>query len=242
MKIPVVSEQIFDPTDVFLGQKLRNFRSRVGWTLADLADRIGVSHQQIHKYEQGQSKISASMLYKLACIFSTTPNSFFEGFVPEKSQLTPLIQNDTISLKIRDKITLLLIEDSASDEFLVRKVLETSSHKFDIYCLHNGEDAINCLKGRSNSIPFHRPDIVLLDLNLPKLNGISILRAIKQDRDIQDIPVLILTNSLSKQDMVNAYKNFASGYISKSFDFNIFRKNLQTAISYWIDAVVLPES
>ena len=242
MKILPISENTFDPIDIFLGQKLRNFRSRVGWTLMDLADRIGVSHQQIHKYEQGQSKISASMLYKLANIFSTTPNSFFEGFVPEKYQAIPLIQNDTISLKVREKINLLLVEDSASDEFLVRKVLETSSHKFEIFCLHNGEDALNCLKGRNNVAPFSRPDIVLLDLNLPKLNGISILRSIKQDRDIQDIPVLILTNSLSKQDMMNAYKNFASGYISKSFDFNIFRKNLQTAISYWIDAVVLPES
>ena len=242
MNVSALPEQSFDPTDVFLGQKLRNFRSRVGWTLMDLADRIGVSHQQIHKYEQGQSKISASMLYRLANIFSTTPNSFFEGFVPEKYQATPLIQNDTISLKVREKINLLLVEDSASDEFLVRKVLESSPHKFEIFCLHNGEDAINCLKGRGNTGPFARPDIILLDLNLPKLNGISILRSIKQDRDIQDIPVLVLTNSLSKQDMLNAYKNFASGYISKSFDFNIFRKNLQTAISYWIDAVVLPDS
>lgn len=242
-KISAIPDSHFDPIDVHLGQRLRNFRSRVGWTLMELANRVGVSHQQIHKYEQGQSKISAGMLYKLAAVFSTPPSSFFEGYNPEKHMPAPLIiQNDIISLKAKDEIKLLLIEDSASDEFLVRKVLETFPHKFEIYCLHNGEDAIHYLKGRVNPAPFIRPDIILLDLNLPKLGGLAILRAIKQDRDIQDIPVLVLTNSLSKQDMLNAYKNFASGYISKSFDFTTFKKNLQTALTYWVDAVILPDA
>jgi CheY-like chemotaxis protein len=180
--------------------------------------------------------------YLQACsIVSTSFNAFLEGYNPEtlKDELTP--NNDIISLHTKDKVNLLLIEDNSADEFLVRKVLEECPYNFEIYCIHNGEEAIHYLKKRTSG-PFTKPDIVLLDLNLPKLNGISVLRAIKQDRDIQDIPVLVLTNSLSKKDMMTAYKNFASGYISKSFDSYAFKKNLQTALTYWIDAVILPEA
>ena len=231
-----------DPIDVHLGKKLRDFRTRLGWTLANLAERAEVSHQQIHKYEGGQAKISASMLYNFSLIFSTTLNAFFEGYTPKKTDLNPSAQNDTISLKAREKINLLLVEDSSADEFLIRKILETCPYDFEIYCIHSGDEAIHYFKKHPGTTSFTKPDIVLLDLNLPKVNGFSVLRAIKQDRSIQDIPVLVLTNSLSKKDMVMAYKNFASGYISKSFDSNTFRRNLQTALTYWIDAVILPES
>lgn len=240
-KDPKILEVYPDPIDIHLGKKLRDFRTRLGWTLTDLADRVGVSHQQIHKYEGGQAKISASMLYNFSLIFSITLSAFFEGYNPKKPDLNSPVQNDTISLKAREKVNLLLVEDSSADEFLIRKILETCPYNFEIYCIHNGEEAIHYFKKRVSATPFTKPDIVLLDLNLPKLDGFSVLRTIKQDRDIQDIPVLVLTNSLSKKDMVMAYKNFASGYISKSFDSNTFRRNLQTALTYWIDAVILPE-
>jgi CheY-like chemotaxis protein/DNA-binding XRE family transcriptional regulator len=225
-----------------LGQRLKYFRLRVGWTLAYLASRVGVSHQQIHKYEQGLSKISPSMLYKFSVIFSTSPGSFFDGCELEQSSSTINEQSDILSFKAREKINLLLIEGSASDEFLVRKVLENFPYKFDIYCLHNATDSIHYLRGRMMGVPFLKPDIVLLDLNFDKEEGLSVLKAIKQDRQHQYVPVLVLTSSLSKQDMINAYKNFANGYIVKSFDFNTLKKHLQTALGYWIDTVVLPES
>jgi transcriptional regulator with XRE-family HTH domain len=65
--------------DVFLGNKLRNFREHVEWTLHDLGERVGVSHQQIHKYEKAQTKISASMLYKFSQLFGVNVEAFFEG-------------------------------------------------------------------------------------------------------------------------------------------------------------------
>lgn len=237
----VSAENEVSPIDLFLGNKLRDFRNKVGWTLADLAEKSGVSHQQIHKYEQGYTKISASMLYKFSKIFSTTPNAFFEGFNPEQMLNINQLTEGMINLEPKTHINLLLVEDNPADEFLVRKALEKLDYKFNIYCLHEGEDVLVFLRKKQSTTSFQRPDIILLDLNLPKVSGQSILKSIKQDREIQDIPVLVLTSSLNKMDMINAYKNHASGYISKSFDYEVFEKNLKTAISYWVDAVVLPD-
>lgn len=223
--------------DIYLGKKLRDFRERVGWTLNDLGERVGVSHQQIHKYENAESKISAATLFKFAQIFETNPNTFFEGFTSIESDLA---RDDTISLKQKDVINILLIEDSSADEFLIRKALDNCGHQFSFYCAHDGDEVFNFLRRKISIAPFPRPDIILLDLNLPKINGLSILKSMKQDREIQDIPIIVLTSSLNKMDMINAYKNHASGFISKSFDFNVFQKNLQTTINYWVEAVVLP--
>jgi CheY-like chemotaxis protein/DNA-binding XRE family transcriptional regulator len=226
--------------DTYMGQKLRSYREKVGWTLSKLAEKVDVSHQQIHKYEQGLSKLSASMLYKLSLIFQTSPTSFFEGFSPEHTKIKDE-SNDLLSLSTKEEINLLLIEDNPYDEFLVRKVLEKTPHNFNIYVLHDGEMVLSFLRNKLLSTPFSRPDIILLDLNIPKVDGLSLLRSIKQDRDLQEIPIIVLTSSLSKVDMLNAYKNHASGYISKSFELDVFKKKLEATLSYWIEAVVLPQ-
>ena len=237
------SENASDSFDIHLGRKLRSFRLRANWTLMDLSKRLGISHQQVHKYEQAQSKISAGMLYRIASIFSTSPSTFFEGYQDVKKKAgTSLGQSDLIVLQKKEKMNLLVIEDDPSDEFFLRKALESARQNFEIYCIHDGEEALHYLKGRfSASVPFSRPHIILLDLNLPKLDGLSLLRLIKQDRDIQHIPVLILTNSLNKQEMLSAYKCFAGGYIVKPFDPDLFKKNLHTTLTYWSESVVLPD-
>jgi DNA-binding response OmpR family regulator len=83
---------------------------------------------------------------------------------------------------------------------------------------------------------------VLLDLNIPKRDGQTVLKEIKRDREIQDIPVIILTNSISVQEMIMVYKNQASGYISKSFDYDVFQKNMIGLVDYWSTVVVLPNT
>ena len=238
---PLLESRV-DAIDMHLGQKLRNFRKHVGWTLADLSLRAGVSHQQIHKYVQGHSKMSAATLYRFGAIFSISPSTFFEGYNPKKDLQSFIDSDDILSLEAREKINLLFVEDRASDEFLIRKVLETIPYKIEIYCLHSAEAALDYLKGRMRPVPFIKPDIVLIDINLAKLDDISILRSIKQDRDLQYLPVLLLTNSLSKKNMINAYRNFAGGYITKSLDYTVLKRNLQIAFTYWVDAVVLPEA
>lgn len=236
----LIHEHPSDDLDLYLGKKLKEFRQRVNWTLNDLAGRVGLSHQQIHKYEQAQSKISASMLYHFSLVFNTNPNSFFEGYTPPKGQNHVDIDDLITSNKSRS-INLLLVEDNPGDEYLVRKALSKSENPFDIYQMHSGEDLLDFLKHRQRH-PFPRPDIILLDLHLPGISGHDVLRAIKQDRDMQEIPVLIMTNSLNKTDLIKSYKNFASGYISKSFEYEQFENSLLKALDYWVEAVILPSA
>lgn len=223
--------------DLFLGKKLKDYRQKLGWTLAEMAEKIGVSHQQIHKYEQGLTKISATLLYKLSQMFSISPNCFFDGF---DAAALSINREGLISTKKKDVINILMIEDNPADEYLSREALKKSGHNFNIYCLKDRDEVFNFLRRQIDISPFTRPDIILLDLNLPKVSGHAILKALKQDRDLQDIPVIVLTSSLNRTDMVNSYKNHASGFIVKSFDYDVFEKSLQTAINYWVDAVILP--
>ncbi|WP_331255331.1 response regulator [Candidatus Bealeia paramacronuclearis] len=226
--------------DEYVGQKLRDYREKVGLTLLDLSERVGVSHQQIHKYEIGQTKISMGALYKFCKIFSVNPNCFFEGFPFDEEDDGTLLGNDIAENRRFDKINVLLIEDNSEDQFLIRRALEEFESKINFYCFYDGEDFLNFIKRKVNITSIPIPDIIFMDLNMPKMSGGEILKSIKQNRELQYIPIIIVTGSISRQDIINAYKNFASGYIRKSFEFETFKKNLKTALEYWTEAVVLP--
>ncbi len=226
--------------DEYVGQKLRDFRKRANITLFDLALKVGLSHQQIHKYELGQTKISTGMLYKFCKIFSVTPNCFFEGFNFENALALSHQDGDIENYKKINRLNLLLIEDSAEDQFLFRRALEEYNLNVNMYCIHDGEEFFNIIKTKSNITHIPMPDIIFLDLNMPKINGISLLKSIKQNRELQYIPIIILTGSISRKDVMNAYKNYASGYIKKSFEYETFKENLHIALTYWTEAVILP--
>ena len=84
------------------------------------------------------------------------------------------------------------------------------------------------------------PDLIFLDLNMPKLDGITTLKSIKQSKELRHIPVIILTGSIRTQDVMNSYKNYASGYIRKSFEYETLKQHIHLAINYWTEAVILP--
>ncbi len=226
--------------DEYVGLKLRDFRKRALITLFDLAEKAGVSHQQIHKYELGQTKIPTGMLYRFSKIFSVTTDSFFEGFNFDKALSRPNKDGDIADYKNSNKINLLLVEDSAEDQYLFRRALENYSSNVNMYCIHDGEEFFNIIKTKSTITNIPLPDIIFLDLNMPKINGNSLLKSIKQNRDLQYIPVIVLTGSISRKDIISAYKNYASGYIRKSFEYETFKKNLHIALTYWTEAVILP--
>lgn len=226
--------------DEYVGQKLRDFRERIGLTLIDCGEKVGVSHQQIHKYEGGQTKIPTGMLYKFCKLFSVTPNCFFEGYTFNEENTSPSEKEDINSYPSLEKINILLIEDNAEDQFLIRRALEEYELKINLYCMHDGEEFLDITKRRSNITKIPIPDIILIDLNMPKINGVSLLKSIKQSKDMRHIPVLVLTGSISIKDVMDSYKNYASGYIRKSFEYETLKKHLHLAISYWTEVVVLP--
>jgi len=229
-----------NPVDVFVGRKIRERRQKLGWTLSELAEKLNISHQQVQKYEQGNTRVSAGVLYYIARILGTSTNYFFEGYNPERVENLKYSEVDTISFARRSYINVLLIEDDPSDELLTRKALEECQPVAKVYCLHDGEAVLEFLRNQKATNPFPRPDIIFLDLNIPKRDGHFVLKEIKRSRETMDIPVVILTNSISKKEMVSVYQNYASGYICKSFDFATFKRQIISAVDYWSNTVVLP--
>lgn len=236
-----VSESGLHEVDLYVGKKLREKRKKLRLTLAQLAEKLNVSLQQVQKYEQGKTRLSAGMIYQLSTVLGVTSNYFFAGFVPDGS--AQRTRSDTISPQRKvEKIHILVVEDDPADELLVRRALEGSDVHVDIFVLRNGEDVLRFLSDPGGSKYFPRPDLILLDLNIPKMNGHEVLRHIKRDRLLQDIPVVVLTNSISVQEMMNVYRAYGAGYISKSFDFDVFQKSILGMVSYWSQVVVLPRT
>ena len=225
----------------YVGARLREKRQRLNLSLEKLALKLNVSFQQLQKYEKGQTKIPASALYKLSQSMQVPISYFFDGFV-DASDLDANQAPEIITLEPRKVFSILIVEDDPDDDFLIRKALEDYDFSLNLHTVHDGEKALEFLKHKSTSSPFPTPNLIFLDLSLPKFNGHMLLRAIKKNPALADIPVVILTNSISHPEMLQTYKNHASGYLCKSFDFSAFKKNMHTVIDYWAKTVVLPIS
>lgn len=224
--------------DLFLGKKLQDFRRRAGWSQTILANKIGISHQQIHKYEQGHTTISTHMLYKCTQIFETPMNSFFDEFTPSSSD--SLKAEKFLGYK-KEEIHIFWIADNAVDDLYIPQALEKMALKINVYCLRTVEEVSHYLRKSWITSPFPKPDLILLDIRIQKGSGLMILKSLKQDPKTKDIPVIILTNSFDKSDVAQAYKYHASGYINKAFDGDVFQENLKVVIDYWTRVVILPD-
>jgi CheY-like chemotaxis protein/DNA-binding XRE family transcriptional regulator len=226
------------PEDKFIGKQLREKRIRRGMTLTDAAKKLGVSYQQVQKYEQAISKVSASSLYKLSILYGVSIEKFFEGLVDFDKSSYPKFGYLSNELSSRD-INLFIVEDNPGDEAVIRQTLNDFNN-LNILCVHDGFQAMEVLRYKTLCADFPRPDLIFLDIYLPKRDGLSILKEIKRDNDMQDIPIIIITNNISPELMQTAYRNGASGYICKSFDFLSFKDNIVSCVKYWTKTVVLP--
>lgn len=224
------------PIDIFIGSRVRERRQKLEWTLIDLGNRLGVSHQQIQKYEHGITRITAGILFELSEIFGVSINYFYDGYEEPNTQET---QDKKIDVVRRSPLKILLVEDDPTDEMLIRSAILNSDRPFNIHVLHNGRQLIDFLKNKTGSNRFPRPDIIFMNLSLPFLNGLSALKEIKRDRTLQDIPIIVLSNSVDKKDLIDSYKNFASGYIKKTFDHKQFRSQIADSVNYW-STICLP--
>lgn len=216
--------------DQHIGQRLRHVRKKYQLSQASLAEMVGVSHQQIQQYESGATRVSASTLYSFSRILQVPVSYFFEGYQPETTDegLSPVI------IQQRERaLSILLVEDSAADEMLAREALRNACTNVDIFAVHDGQEALDYLRGRHPMYSGNRPDIILLDLNLPRMDGATLLREIKRDNDLKAIPVVVLTNSLDTDQLLASYRDQASGYCVKSFDVDEFQEKLSKLVTYW---------
>ncbi len=137
-------------------------------------------------------------------------------------------------------VEILLVEDSPTDRLLTIAALEESLIANNLHTVEDGEDAIRYLSRKAPHTDALPPDLVLLDLNLPKMNGLEVLAKIKNDPNLRHIPVIVLTTSEATGDIARAYTEHANSYIAKPFELEKFAQALRTVGDYWFEVVTLP--
>jgi len=137
--------------------------------------------------------------------------------------------------KTRGKI--LLIEDNAADIRLTKEVLQENKNVASLDVVRDGVEAVDFLKKRGKFFNRSKPNLILLDLNLPKRNGFEVLEMIKQDKELKRIPIVILTVSDAKEDLINAYNLHANCYVIKPLEMKDFYKIINSIVYYWFSIV-----
>jgi two-component system response regulator len=139
-------------------------------------------------------------------------------------------------------VEILLVEDNPGDANLAREALEDSKLKNTLNVVGDGVEAMAFLRRTGKYASAKRPDLVLLDLNLPKKDGREVLAEIKADESLKRIPVVILTSSQHEEDVLNAYNLHANCFITKPIDLNQFLKVVRSIHEFWFVIVTLPPS
>ena len=133
-------------------------------------------------------------------------------------------------------INILLIEDSPADVALTMEAFKQCHNPVHILVKDNAMEALDYLRASDTNLP----DLILLDLNLPRWDGKSLLREIKSDQSLKRIPVIILTTSNSEQDVVESYDLHANCYIVKPLDIDQFFKRIKGIETFWLETALLP--
>jgi CheY-like chemotaxis protein len=137
-------------------------------------------------------------------------------------------------------IRVLLVEDNPGDAHLTRDTLEQSKLLVHITVTTDGEDALDYLLARGNYVGAELPDLIVLDLNLPKLGGREVLAEMKQHEQLRTIPVVVLTSSDAERDVVMSYQLGASCYVTKPVGLEAFQAIVRYIESFWFTVVKLP--
>lgn len=137
-------------------------------------------------------------------------------------------------------IEILLVEDNPGDVRLTKEALKDSKIANIMHVASDGEEALDFLykKGKYNEMP--TPDLIILDLNLPKKTGIEVLEDIKTSPNLKVIPVIVLTTSESEKDILRAYNLYVNCYVTKPVEFNSFIEVVQGMEDFWFTIVKLP--
>ena len=140
------------------------------------------------------------------------------------------------------EIRILLVEDNPAHAALVKRSFAEHEAQGDLVHLADGEAALNYLfrEGPYADSEHPMPHLVLLDLRLPRVDGMEVLEAIKSSEALRRIPVVILTTSAAERDVARAYKNHANSYVVKPLDFERFQRLMHELRSYWSNHNVLP--
>lgn len=139
-----------------------------------------------------------------------------------------------------NSIHILLAEDNQGDVLLIEEAFHEGRIVNSISTVNDGEKAIQYLKKEGSYSESTTPDLILLDVNMPRKNGHEVLKFIKNDETLKQIPVIMLTTSSSEKDVLKSYKNHANCYITKPVEVDEFLLAIKKIESFWIQLVKLP--
>lgn len=137
-------------------------------------------------------------------------------------------------------VEILLVEDNEGDVRLTREALREGHLRNRLHVVEDGEKALDFLFRRGDYADAPRPDLILLDLNLPRRDGREVLAEIKADASLKRIPVVVLTTSRAEEDLARSYDLHANCFITKPVDFDQFIQVVKTIENFWFTIVVLP--
>ncbi len=138
-------------------------------------------------------------------------------------------------------VHLLLVEDNEGDIVLTLDAFEESKIQTNISVVRNGQEAIDFLYKRNGYEQENKPDLVLLDINIPILNGHEVLKIIKQDAELKKIPVIMLTTSSNTRDINLSYENYANSYVTKPIEMEDFLNAILKIEEFWLQLCKLAE-
>ncbi|MBI2821803.1 MAG: response regulator [Acidobacteria bacterium] len=148
--------------------------------------------------------------------------------------------SSSFSFQTTRPIEILLVEDNPGDVRLTREALNEAKVINNLRIVDNGVDALAFLRQEGKFAAAVRPDLILLDLNLPRKDGREVLAEIKEDSRLKRIPVVILTTSQAEEDIVRSYDLHANCYVTKPVDLDQFIKVVKSIEHFWFSVVMLP--
>ena len=139
-----------------------------------------------------------------------------------------------------DPIDILLVEDNPGDVRLTREAFKEAQITNTLHVVRDGKEALDFLYGRDEHAQAPAPNLILLDLNLPKVNGMEVLDEIKDDTDLRRIPVIILTGSAAEEDIIRGYESHSNAYLTKPVTPDGFIRLIRSFEEFWFTLVHLP--
>lgn len=138
--------------------------------------------------------------------------------------------------------TILLVEDSPDDVLLTEEALRRGRRANGLRVVWDGETALDFLHKRGKYANEARPDLVLLDLNLPRMDGMEVLEQMKNSPDLRTVPVVMLTTSTAERDVLRAYDNYVNAYVTKPLDVDEFIRTVRSVEDFYLRTVRMPRT
>lgn len=224
---------------IHIGGRIRERRKLLKLNQSQLATMMGFSYQQMQKYETGASQVSIGKLLKFARLLNVSPVYFYEN-IPMEDVIGQAIEDELIHRTRTHPLSVLLVDDNPSDITAFQNAIGMCCETVDMQVVQDPFKVMDYIKNHDIKYGKPRPDLIILDISLPKMAGMQLLKTIKGNSQTLDVPVVVLTNSIRRKELQDVYKLGAASFILKSADPQEYMESVTIAIKYWSKAVVLP--